>query len=468
MGQYSEMMGSFIRTGSYPIEANYIFNSKEELEEFYSDELNRTTLHQGLFKIVVSGDTQTLYWVTQVDGELQFRPLIQAESITTLFEKITQLRHDLNQEIEERKTSIIRIVGTDNMSDFEEGLDNLLSISNNLIDLKQKSTEQSKTIQAIIGTNQEDLVEYLKGLNYGNLTKISELLHIFFDTINQSGTKISTLPELQQFLEGFDQSCTLKQFLRNLVDTLKHRDNNLQTELNQTQIGVGLDGDGLYSPDQETNYLKNATSVMNALRTLDAKVKEALNSKLTVIDKGYYDPSREAIIISFVGDDTEYSIPASDLITEWNIENTPDSAIKLEKTRVVEGGPDLLRADIILDSSIDNILEKKGNKLLVNGKLLLKYIEFGEDRKTLQLDNYDTISGKDTNGAGHNLAMVSKWNKADFGSPGLPINLNGNEERPTYNDTKEIALLNDLTKFITEDEASKQYLTKDELDWYEG
>ena len=32
MEQYSETIGSFIRRGNYPLEANYIFNSKEELK----------------------------------------------------------------------------------------------------------------------------------------------------------------------------------------------------------------------------------------------------------------------------------------------------------------------------------------------------------------------------------------------------------------------------------------------------
>jgi hypothetical protein len=57
MSQYSEMMGSFIRTGNYPLEANYIFSSESALKEFYSDELNATTIHKGLLKIVEDDGT---------------------------------------------------------------------------------------------------------------------------------------------------------------------------------------------------------------------------------------------------------------------------------------------------------------------------------------------------------------------------------------------------------------------------
>ena len=65
-------------------------------------------------------------------------------------------------------------------------------------------------------------------------------------------------------------------------------------------------------------------------------------------------------------------------------------------------------------------------------------------RKTIQLANHDTISGVGTNGQGYNIAMVSKWDKVDLGAAGLSINLNGKDARPTYNDDKEIALVEDI------------------------
>lgn len=65
-------------------------------------------------------------------------------------------------------------------------------------------------------------------------------------------------------------------------------------------------------------------------------------------------------------------------------------------------------------------------------------------RKTIFLNNYDNICGKTTDGSAVNIAMVSKWNKVDLGSSSVEINLNGSADRPTYNDTKEIALTEDL------------------------
>lgn len=101
-----------------------------------------------------------------------------------------------------------------------------------------------------------------------------------------------------------------------------------------------------------------------------------------------------------------------------------------------------------LDSKADkiavNAITEKVDGISADLEGVVKYQEFGEGHKTIQLSNYDNISGIDTKGEGHNLVMLSKWDKADFGAPGVELNLNGSADRPTYNDTKEIALTEDI------------------------
>lgn len=101
-----------------------------------------------------------------------------------------------------------------------------------------------------------------------------------------------------------------------------------------------------------------------------------------------------------------------------------------------------------LDSKADKIavdaITEKVDGISADLEGVVKYQEFGEGRKTIQLSNYDNISGIDTKGEGHNLVMLSKLDKADFGAPGVELNLNGSADRPTYNDTKEIALTEDI------------------------
>ena len=413
MSQYSEIMGSFIRTGDYPIEANYIFSSEEELKAFYTDELNNTTLHKGLLKIVSSEDSQTLYWVVEVGGELQFKPLIQEGSIDKLFDRLAQIRNDLNQEISDRENSILEIVGTNDMSEFHNQLDNLLAISNAIVNLQEQSAKHSNILSAIVGTEEENILEYLKSLDYNNLSDISNLLHKFFDTVDDSDSQINTLPELQKFLR------------------------NLQTELDQTQVGVGLSEDGSFSPDQETNYLKSTTSIMDALKTLDELIAKALktsklvpietntvsitvgedvnnsnisaNAKVSngsdiivnndglytklsteyengiltikvngsirsqhnlaissIIDNAYYDQDTKSLVFNFKNSQ-EVIIPIDNLIGEWVVDNPDDKVVELSREKVVSG-TDKLSADVRLDSQNYNILKKVGNSLSVDGR----------------------------------------------------------------------------------------------------
>lgn len=413
MSQYSEIMGSFIRTGDYPIEANYIFSSEEELKAFYTDELNNTTLHKGLLKIVSSEDSQTLYWVVEVGGELQFKPLIQEGSIDKLFDRLAQIRNDLNQEISDRENSILEIVGTNDMSEFHNQLDNLLEISNAVVDLQEQSAKHSNILSAIVGTEEENILEYLKSLDYNSLSDISNLLHKFFDTVDDSDSQINTLPELQKFLR------------------------NLQTELDQTQVGVGLSEDGSFSPGQETNYLKSTTSIMDALKTLDGLIAKALktsklvpietntvsitvgedvnnsnisaNAKVSngsdiivnndglytklsteyengiltikvngsirsqhnlaissIIDNAYYDQDTKSLVFNFKNSQ-EVIIPIDNLIGEWVVDNPDDKVVELSREKVVSG-TDKLSADVRLGSQNYNILKKVGNSLSVDGR----------------------------------------------------------------------------------------------------
>ena len=75
-------------------------------------------------------------------------------------------------------------------------------------------------------------------------------------------------------------------------------------------------------------------------------------------------------------------------------------------------------------------------------------------RKTIQLANYDSISGMNVAGNdAANLIMMSKWDKVDIGSSRYPVNLNGSEF--TLNDEKHIATTDqipDVSNFATKDE----------------
>lgn len=321
MGQYSELIGSFKRMGNFPLEADYIFNSEEELKSFYSQSENYVLLHRGLLRIVASPESneQYLYWVNrkQTNEDLEFTKLLSFNGIDDLSSKLSELENKLNTEIEDRKQADTTIWGTDDKTQIPDDLNSILDLANSIINLEEaikdgfEGTQElvnslKEDIKAVVGTESNNIKQYLESsLDYKSLTEVSNELNKFLNTYNEANSNIDTYPELLRFLEGYTDKDKLVSILDNLSSNIlgnpipteefrnlravedfvrafksesKSEFNNIQGELDNTQIGVGLNSDGSFSPDKETFYLKNATSVMNALKILDSLVSEAINN----------------------------------------------------------------------------------------------------------------------------------------------------------------------------------------------
>ena len=109
-----------------------------------------------------------------------------------------------------------------------------------------------------------------------------------------------------------------------------------------------------------------------------------------------------------------------------------------------------------LEAKVDEV------KAVADKAVLYSDFEYqGQQRKTIQLANYDSISGIGTDGVGYNLAMVSKWDKADFGAAGITMNLN-TKDVVTINDDLTVATTKDIEDAIATIDHST-YATKEEL-----
>lgn len=312
MGKYSELIGSFKRMGSFPMEANFIFENETALKDFYSSPEEAATLHKGLLKLVADSATgeQSLWWVTkkQTNDELEFTKLIDSTSV----ESLEELAKKLEKEIYDRQVADDAIYGSSDHTVVPEDLNSLLKIAEAIAELREAIKEDGgkvdtikEELKATVGTELDDIREYLKTLDYQSLTAVSKELHRFLATREPDTDSIDTFPELLDFLAGFKDTDVLQDVLDTLVADImgdplptepfrtlrgiedfvrefkaqsENTDANLQTELDQTQVGVGLSGDGAYNPDKETYYLKDATSVMNALKILDSLINEAINN----------------------------------------------------------------------------------------------------------------------------------------------------------------------------------------------
>ena len=97
-------------------------------------------------------------------------------------------------------------------------------------------------------------------------------------------------------------------------------------------------------------------------------------------------------------------------------------AVKAEVTEEINA------ASVNLQQGIDELDEKK-----------VDWTESTPGRKHIVLKNHDSILGTATDGTTYNVAMVSKWDVADFGSSNLHLNLNSKDGIATINDNKAIA-----------------------------
>ena len=149
---------------------------------------------------------------------------------------------------------------------------------------------------------------------------------------------------------------------------------NLSQEIEDEKPNIiKLNADGLYAgvdllyqfnEEVGTNQLIFKTT--NATKVYDLKTN-------SVIDKIYYDSSREAIIIEYTVNGhrmPDVVIPVGDLINEWRVEDGHPHAVELEKVRIASGTTeqDVLKASVIItDDHDDNILVMDDGALYVPG-----------------------------------------------------------------------------------------------------
>lgn len=307
MSEYSQMLGSFERTGNYPMEANYIFATEQELTTFFNDNINKETIHAGLFRVVLDdGDNkQALYWAyTDENEEFAFKKILTTDSIDELLDKIQELREDLDGEESER-------------INYDEALQELSdSLQQQINDTNSLLNNTIADLKATVGTD-GTIQDYLQTLPYENLTEIANALDKFLNQVDAVDTNINTLPELQEFLSGYTDQDHLSSLLQNIFDTIYgtplptaefrtlraiedfvrafksesiNSDIQLHTELDQTQQGVGLNGDGSFPTITGTNYINSATSVIDALRVLDGQIHTAIaNYNITAVNEDVVD-----------------------------------------------------------------------------------------------------------------------------------------------------------------------------------
>lgn len=272
-----------------------------------------------------------------------------------------------------------------------------------------RNTENYETLNEI-----NEAIEALK--------KDSEAFKIFQDNTNKLLDAIQEINDEQN-----TEINKINEFLKTVV--------TIDTE--QTITGVKTFNKIYVSDPTENKQAANAQYVMDYVRN-------QLN--LTIGDLNNLKTESKNLIVNAINDVLDALNAYKEAVNETTINQLIDTKLN----------PVILRVTT-LESTFDYVKElaeenKRDitdlNTTITNNNKKLEeavfYSKIDDTRKTVQLKNYDSISGLSTTGVGFNIAMVSKWDKVDLGSSGISINLNGSETRPTYNDSKEMALMDDV------------------------
>ena len=315
---------------------------------------------------------------------------------------------------------------------------------NNFITLSSKSVS-SEEIQSLVD----------KSFSTTKLTSEGQELQL---SIN--GKNVSTVVIEDKYLQHihFDEGT------KELVFSIGDSSDELRIDLSKVLSGFATKKD---IEDKIGNLVDNAPESLDTLLELSKALGDDPNFATTVFTEIGKKINKTEVYTRDESNDLFQ--PKGNYLTEH--QDISNLATKEEVDNVINSIPsiDNLASETYVDEKIAAIppvdLSEYATKEDIKNSV--KYQEFGENRKTIQLNNYDSISGIDTKGTGHNLVMLSKWDVADFGAAGVKMNLNGSEERPTYNDNKEIALLDDinnvdnkLSNYITKEEVSEGYQVK--------
>ena len=320
---------------------------------------------------------------------------------------------------------------------YVDGVDNYIALSS-----KSVSNEE---IQSLVD----------KSFSTTKLTSEGQELQL---SIN--GKNVSTVIIEDKYLQHihFDEGT------KELVFSIGDSSDELRINLSKVLSGFATKQD---IEDKIGNLVDNAPESLDTLLELSKALGDDPNFATTVFTEIGKKINKTEVYTRDESNDLFQ--PKGNYLTEH--QDISNLATKEEVDNVINSIPsiDNLASETYVDEKIAAIptvdLSEYATKEDIKNSV--KYQEFGDNRKTIQLNNYDSISGIDTKGTGHNLVMLSKWDVADFGAAGVKMNLNGSEERPTYNDNKEIALLDDinnvdnkLSNYITKEEVSEGYQVK--------
>lgn len=216
---------------------------------------------------------------------------------------------------------------------------------------------------------------------------------------------------------------------------------NLSEEIEDNKPNIiKLNADGLYA-GVDLIYEFNEETGSNQLIFKTTNGTKVYNLKTnSVVDKIYYDPTIESIIIEYTVNGhrmPDVVIPVGDLIDEWRVSDNTNGAIKLYKTRESGATQDVLYAESIISNHNDNIIVNDSGALYVSGSQIQQ-----------NKDNIEILSGRVENvGSTLQTAINNEVTRATNAENALQTSINNEVTRATNAEsTLQTAISNEVTR----------------------
>lgn len=195
-------------------------------------------------------------------------------------------------------------------------------------------------------------------------------------------------------------------------------------------------------------------SVWNDFGTASSEIAwDAVQNKPNLVEYQAIGKKTESIVLkndqNLLGTDTNGSMYNLAMVSQWNKADFGSASIPMNLNSVsgvvtindnkVVATTDQIPVDYVVSSDLTDVV---------------RYQNLDNDKKTesIVLKNDQAVFGTDLSGGLYNLAMVSRWNKADFGSSAIELNLNAKDGKVTINDDKVLATTDQIPTDYVKDE----------------
>lgn len=160
-------------------------------------------------------------------------------------------------------------------------------------------------------------------------------------------------------------------FIQSLVPQIEKIIKDLEVEIKERQNGDSAIW-GTINPTIIPEDLNSVLDLSKAIQDIrDELANQGIGQLDGLVQEAYYDSDKESLVIVFMmqdGKTQKLQIPFTNVIREWEPYNGhPSKVVELYREEVYSGGADKLSADVRISSRVDNILEKDGNTLFVQG-----------------------------------------------------------------------------------------------------